>query len=104
MKFLTCRWLLALFALVATLTSSAFAQTDFPTRTVRIVVGFQPGGTTDILARVIAEKLREIWNVPVVVENRPGADGIIATTMVHQAPPDGYTLLMSTNASPSRRT
>ena len=98
MKFLTCRWLLALFALVATLTSSAFAQTDFPTRTVRIVVGFQPGGTTDILARVIAEKLREIWNVPVVVENRPGADGIIATTMVHQAPPDGYTLLMSTNA------
>jgi tripartite-type tricarboxylate transporter receptor subunit TctC len=98
MKFPTCRWLLAPLVLAAALTSSALAQTEFPTRTVRIVVGFQPGGTTDILARIIAEKLREIWNVPVVVENRPGADGIIATTAVHQAPPDGYTLLMSTNA------
>ena len=98
MKFPTCGWLLAPLALAAALTSPALGQTDFPTRTVRIVVGFQPGGTTDILARIIAEKLREFWNVAVVVENRPGADGIIATGVVHQAPPDGYTLLMSTNA------
>jgi tripartite-type tricarboxylate transporter receptor subunit TctC len=62
------------------------------------VVGFVPGGTTDILARIIGEKLREYWNVPVIIENRPGADGIIATTAVFQAQADGYTLLMSTNA------
>jgi len=82
----------------AILASPARSATDFPTRSVRVVVGFVPGGTTDILARIIADKLREYWNVAVVVENRPGADGIIATEAVHQAPADGYTLLMSTNA------
>src|SRR5690242_3152899 len=82
----------------AIVTSPARSATDFPTRSVRVVVGFVPGGTTDILARIIADKLREYWNVAVVVENRPGADGIIATEAVHQAPADGYTLLMSTNA------
>jgi tripartite-type tricarboxylate transporter receptor subunit TctC len=79
-------------------TRAAFAATDFPTRAVRIAVGFAPGGTTDILARIIADKLREYWGVSVIVENRPGADGIIATTAVFQAAADGYTLLMSTNA------
>jgi tripartite-type tricarboxylate transporter receptor subunit TctC len=74
------------------------AAADFPERTVRIVVGFAPGGTTDLLARIIADELRSIWNTAVVVENRPGADGIVATTAVHQAPADGHTLLMSTNA------
>jgi tripartite-type tricarboxylate transporter receptor subunit TctC len=97
MKLLSRRLLLA--SLVgATLTFPAVAATDFPTRPVRIVVGFAPGGTTDILARIIADKLREYWGVAVIVENRPGADGIIATTAVFQGPADGYTLLMSTNA------
>jgi tripartite-type tricarboxylate transporter receptor subunit TctC len=90
--------LLALLGLAAALTGSASAATDFPNRTVRIVVGFAPGGTTDLLARIVADQLRVIWNTSVVVDNRPGADGIIATTAVHQAPADGYTLLMSTNA------
>jgi tripartite-type tricarboxylate transporter receptor subunit TctC len=72
--------------------------TDFPNRTVRILVGFQPGGTTDLLARIVADELRSMWNQAVIIENRPGADGIVATTAVHTAPPDGYTLLMSTNA------
>ena len=76
----------------------ASAATDFPNRTVRIVVGFAPGGTTDLLARIVADQLRVVWNTSVLVDNRPGADGIIATTAVHQAPADGYTLLMSTNA------
>ena len=62
------------------------------------MVGFAPGGTTDLLARIVADQLRVIWNTSVLVENRPGADGIIATTAVHQAPADGYMLLMSTNA------
>ena len=101
MKLMSRRSLLASLAgATATLpaTRAAFAATDFPTRAVRIAVGFAPGGTTDILARIIADKLREYWGVSVIVENRPGADGIIATTAVFQAPADGYTLLMSTNA------
>jgi tripartite-type tricarboxylate transporter receptor subunit TctC len=97
MTFLSRRSMLTSLAAMI-LTSPARSATDFPTRSVRLVVGFVPGGTTDILARIIADKLREYWGVPVVVENRPGADGIIATTAVFQAPADGYTLLMSTNA------
>jgi tripartite-type tricarboxylate transporter receptor subunit TctC len=96
MKSLSRRSLLT--SLAASLAFPALAATDFPTRSVRIAVGFAPGGTTDILARIIADKLREYWGVAVIVENRPGADGIIATTAVFQAPADGYTLLMSTNA------
>jgi len=96
---LSClRPLFALMVLTAILAGPASAATDFPNRPVHIVVGFAPGGTTDLLARIVADQLRVIWNTSVVVENRPGADGIIATTAVHQAPADGYTLLMSTNA------
>jgi tripartite-type tricarboxylate transporter receptor subunit TctC len=84
--------------LLANLALPTPAAADFPERTVRIMVGFAPGGTTDLLARIIADELRAIWNTAVVVENRPGADGIVATTAVHQAPADGHTLLMSTNA------
>jgi tripartite-type tricarboxylate transporter receptor subunit TctC len=84
--------------IVTILMLPAQADTDFPNRTVRLLVGFAPGGTTDLLARVIADELRSMWNVAVVVENRPGADGIVATTALHNGPGDGYTLLMSTNA------
>lgn len=92
------RPLFALLMLTVGLAGPAAATTDFPNRAVRIVVGFAPGGTTDLLARIVADQLRVIWNTSVLVENRPGADGIIATTAVHQAPADGYMLLMSTNA------
>ena len=96
---LSClRPLSALLVIATTLGGPASAATDFPNRPIRIVVGFAPGGTTDLLARIVADQLRVIWNTSVVVENRPGADGIIATTAVHQAPADGYILLMSTNA------
>ena len=98
MMYSCLRSLFAIVVLATTLTGPTSAATDFPNRTVRIVVGFAPGGTTDLLARILADQLRAIWNTSVVVENRPGADGIIATTAVHQAPADGYTLLMSTNA------
>lgn len=93
-------WLRTLLASMTcvTLAWQAQAETGFPNHTVKILVGFAPGGTTDLLARIVAEDLRTKWNVPVVVENRPGADGIVVTTAVHNAPADGYTLLMSTNA------
>ncbi len=91
------RALMALL-LFANLALPARAQSDFPSRTVRILVGFAPGGTTDLLGRIVADELRSMWKVSVVVENRPGADGIVATTALHNAPADGYTLLMSTNA------
>ena len=63
-------------------------------RPVRIVVPFPPGGGTDIGTRIIAQKLQESWGQPVVVENKPGAAGIVGTEMVAKAAPDGYTLIM----------
>jgi tripartite-type tricarboxylate transporter receptor subunit TctC len=74
----------------------ATAQT-YPSRTIRMVVGFTPGGGTDIMARLIASKLPEVLGQPVVVENRPGAATNIANEMVARSAPDGYTLLVATS-------
>jgi tripartite-type tricarboxylate transporter receptor subunit TctC len=73
----------------------AFAQ-GYPAKPIRIVVPFTPGGTTDVLARAIGQKLTASWTQPVVVDNRPGAAGNIGSEVVAKAAPDGYTLLMGT--------
>ena len=72
----------------------AQTATKFPTKPVRIVVGFSPGSATDITARMIAPKLSEMWGQPVVIENRSGAGSTLASAMVAQATPDGHTLMM----------
>jgi tripartite-type tricarboxylate transporter receptor subunit TctC len=78
----------ALLALAGT----ALAQ--FPTKPVRIIVAFSPGGVTDIIARTLGAKLADLWGQGVVVENRPGAGGSIGTVAVAKSPADGYTLLV----------
>ena len=74
------------------------ARADYPERPVTIVVGFPPGGPSDVLARVIAHKLGELLGRPFVVDNRPGAGGNVAGEFVAHAEPDGYTLLMGNNS------
>jgi tripartite-type tricarboxylate transporter receptor subunit TctC len=80
------------------LSPQAGAQ-DYPTKPVRMVVPFTPAGTTDILARIVSQKLSEAWGQQFVVENRPGAAGNLGSDMVAKAAPDGYTLLMGTVSS-----
>ncbi len=81
---------MTLVALVAP--SGVQAQSDYPNKPVRIIVGFTPGGGPDITARYIAQQLGNSWKQQVIVENRPGAGGTLAAAMVARAAPDGYTL------------
>ena len=73
--------------------AAASAQ-DFPTKPMRILVGFSAGSTTDILARTLGQKMSEAWGQPVIVENRPSAGGVVASNTVATAPADGHTLLV----------
>jgi tripartite-type tricarboxylate transporter receptor subunit TctC len=85
---------LAVAALAAAPTTSSFAQEPYPSKPIRIVMPFPPGGSLDILSRLIGAKLTERWKVPVLVESRPGANTMIAAEHVAKSPPDGYTLLV----------
>src|SRR3954462_4853071 len=85
-------------AAVAALSNKTWAQA-YPTRPIRIVVGFAAGGNGDILARLIGQWLSDRLGQPVVVENRPGAAGNISAEVALRSPPDGYTLFSSGSAS-----
>lgn len=79
-------------ALAVILSPGAFAQQDYPSRPIRVIVPYPPGGTTDLLARMLSQKLTERLGQPLVIDNRPGAGGAIGTTLAAKAAPDGYTL------------
>ena len=78
---------------LAALCASAAAQ-NYPGKTVRMVVGYPPGGPTDVIARIVSQKLTQTWGQQFIVDNRPGASGMIGAELTARAAPDGYTLLM----------
>ena len=90
------RFCVAAVALGAVLSTTAWAQSTWPTKPVRIIVPFAPGGTTDILARAVAPELSKAFGQSFIVENKAGAGGNVGADMVAKSAPDGYTLLMGT--------
>jgi tripartite-type tricarboxylate transporter receptor subunit TctC len=86
-------------AVAAALLTTAVTATDYPAKPIRIIAQFTPGSSTDILARIVAAKLSQDWNQQVVVDNRPGAGGVVGTEMGAKANPDGYTLTMAVSAA-----
>ena len=93
-------FVLAVSALVlAAAPSKSTAQDSYPSRPIRLLVGFAPGGATDVISRVIGAKLGDALGQPIIVENRPGVSSNIATLAAARSTPDGYTLLMGTNSN-----
>ena len=88
---------IAILMFSALIVAPAPAQT-YPSKTVRLIVPFPPGGSTDILARGMGAKLSETWQQQVIIDNRPGAGGIIGTELGARSPRDGYTLIMGSGA------
>jgi len=81
----------AILGAIASAPGTAWAQ-QFPVRPVRLIVPFPPGGPTDIIGRLVAGKMQEIWGQPVIVDSKPGAGSIVGTEFVAKSPPDGYTI------------
>jgi tripartite-type tricarboxylate transporter receptor subunit TctC len=92
------RTAIALLTALACVAPRAALAQAWPTKPVRIVAPYAPGGTADILSRAVAQKLTDAWGQQVLVENRPGASGMIGAELVAKAAPDGYTLLMAYTA------
>jgi tripartite-type tricarboxylate transporter receptor subunit TctC len=92
------KFLLILVAAAAALFSAALYADDYPSRPITMVAVFGPGSASDTICRIIADPLSAAFKQPIVVDDRPGADGALAALFVHHAAPDGYTLLMGTNS------
>ena len=91
------RWILLSSFLLASLTASA--ADIYPSKSIKVIVPFPPGGGADTLIRLIAPMIGELWKQSLVIENRPGASGFIGADLVAQSPADGYTLLMGSTAA-----
>jgi tripartite-type tricarboxylate transporter receptor subunit TctC len=89
----------AAFALISISSSLAIAQAPYPNQVIKLVVPFTPGSTSDVTARIIAQKLSGSLGQPVLVENRPGANGGIGMQAVSRSKPDGYTLVVGSVSS-----
>jgi tripartite-type tricarboxylate transporter receptor subunit TctC len=90
------RTLTAAAAVLCVLTGTFASAEDYPVRPVRIIIGFPPGGATDLVARVMAPRLGEVWKQQVVIDNRAGANGTIGAELAAEATPDGYNLHLGT--------
>ena len=90
-----CLAAVAAFLFAAAMAPSARAD-DYPTRPITIIVPYTPGGSTEILARLVAQKLEQRIGKSVIIENKPGAGTVIGSNLVAKSAPDGYTLLMAT--------
>ncbi|MDP1780304.1 MAG: tripartite tricarboxylate transporter substrate-binding protein, partial [Hydrogenophaga sp.] len=89
----------AALSLAALAVGPVHAQVAFPSKNVRIVVPFAAGGVGDLTARIVAQKLADLLGQPVVIENRPGAGGVVAADSVARAEPDGHTLFLMSNGT-----
>jgi len=87
--------LTGLFTGLSLVSSTAFAQANYPNKPIRLIVGFAPGGGSDLIARLVAIKLAPVLGQPVIVENKPGAGSNLAAELALKSPPDGYTLYLS---------
>lgn len=88
-------------AVLWAMTAAVVAAQSYPVKAIRMVVHFPPGGPTDLVARLVGQKLNEAWGQQVVIDNRPGAGGIVGVEMIVRAPPDGYNLIFATGGSMS---
>ena len=91
----TFQCIAAVVASLAVLTTNAAHAQSFPSRVVKIVVPFAPGGSADASARALGERLAEIWQQPVIIDNKPGAGTTVASAFVAKSPPDGHTLYLA---------
>ncbi len=88
----------AIFSVLVCLSSTPSIAQTYPDKPVRFIVPYAPGGPTDIIARLLGQKLSETWKQAVVIENRPGASGNVGTAQVARSAPDGYTVLINTSS------
>jgi tripartite-type tricarboxylate transporter receptor subunit TctC len=93
--------LLCVFIASVTIQSQVFAQNTYPTKNILMIVPYTAGGSIDVMSRAVAQRLTDAWGKSVVVDNRPGASGMIGTEMVTKADTDGYTLLGHTSSYPA---
>jgi len=96
--YIFLKHLTAAFACSIAFVSSVCAQ-DYPSKPLRIVVPFAAAGTSDLVSRIVGNELSILWDVPVIIDNRPGAGGNLGSDLVAKSQPDGYTMLMGTVAT-----